>query len=152
MHPNRSSLSYLLPANPTGTILYGGVRYRAISKFALVVLRERNPSRQVGGGVGRLRLNGCCYGGLDACMHIAAAPMAWGACRGLRAQQIWPTIPHHVNPVPRTPPTSRTQSCDGWKEVAWNGEKLDVLRTRFQSHQRKAAARKAGAPPPPAPA
>ncbi len=30
-----------------GTIVYGGVRYRAISKFALVVLRERNPSRQV---------------------------------------------------------------------------------------------------------
>ena len=27
--------------------MYGGVRYRAISKFALVVLRERNPSRQV---------------------------------------------------------------------------------------------------------
>jgi hypothetical protein len=36
------------------------------------------------------------------------------------------------------------QSCDGWKEVTWNGEKLDVLRARFQSHQRKAAARKAG--------
>ncbi|KAI3437870.1 hypothetical protein D9Q98_000316 [Chlorella vulgaris] len=64
-----------------GTILYAGARYRAISKFALVVLRERNPSRQ---------------------------------------------------------------SCDGWKEVTWNGEKLDVLRARFQSHQRKAAARKTG--------
>jgi hypothetical protein len=37
------------------------------------------------------------------------------------------------------------QSCDGWKEVAWNGEKLDVLRARFQSHMRKAQARKAGA-------
>ncbi|KAL4422114.1 hypothetical protein ABPG77_003399 [Micractinium sp. CCAP 211/92] len=66
---------------PDGTIVYGGVRYRAISKFALVVLRERNPSRQ---------------------------------------------------------------SCDGWKEVALHGEKLDVLRARFQSHQRKMAARKAG--------
>lgn len=66
---------------PDGTILYAGDRYRAISKFALVVLRERNPSRQ---------------------------------------------------------------SCDGWKEVAWNGEKLDMVRARFQSHQRKAAARKAG--------
>jgi hypothetical protein len=32
---------------PAGTILYAGARYRAISKFALVVLRERNPSRQV---------------------------------------------------------------------------------------------------------
>jgi hypothetical protein len=63
-----------------GTILYAGTRYRAISKFALVVLRERNPSRQ---------------------------------------------------------------SCDGWKEVALHGEKLDVLRARFQSHQRRAAARKA---------
>lgn len=71
-----------------GTIVYGGTRYRAISKFALVVLRERNPQRQ---------------------------------------------------------------SCDGWKEVAWNGEKLDVLRARFQSAQRKAAARKAAASPlPPA--
>lgn len=35
-----------------GTILYAGARYRAISKFALVVLRERNPSRQVGQWVG----------------------------------------------------------------------------------------------------
>lgn len=50
---------------PAGAIRYGPHRYRAISKFALVVLRERNPSRQ---------------------------------------------------------------SCDGWKEVAWNGEKLDLLR------------------------
>jgi uncharacterized coiled-coil protein SlyX len=40
------------------------------------------------------------------------------------------------------------QSCDGWKEVAWNGEKLDVLRARFQSHMRKAQARKASAVPP----
>lgn len=30
-----------------GTIVYAGARYRAISKFALVVLRERNPMRQV---------------------------------------------------------------------------------------------------------
>jgi len=52
-----------------GAINYDGVRYRAVSKFALVVLRERNPSRQ---------------------------------------------------------------SCDGWKEVSWNGEKLDVLRSRVQ--------------------
>ena len=50
-----------------GAIYFGGVRYRAVSKFALVVLRVRNPSRQ---------------------------------------------------------------SCDGWKEVSWNGEKLDSLRTR----------------------
>jgi len=36
-------------------------------------------------------------------------------------------------------------------QVAWNGEKLDVLRARFQSAQRKAAARKAAASPiPPA--
>ncbi len=35
------------PSPPlTGTIVYGGTRYRAISKFALVVLRERNPQRQ----------------------------------------------------------------------------------------------------------
>ena len=52
-----------------GAIHYAGSRYRAVSKFALVVLRERNPSRQ---------------------------------------------------------------SCDGWKEVSWNGEKLDVLRSRVQ--------------------
>lgn len=50
-----------------GAIYFGGVRYRAVSKFALVVLRVRNPSRQ---------------------------------------------------------------SCDGWKEVSWNGEKLDSLRSR----------------------
>lgn len=37
---------------PDGTIVYAGSRYRAISKFALVVLRERNPSRQVGPGCG----------------------------------------------------------------------------------------------------
>jgi hypothetical protein len=53
-----------------GAINYAGSRYRAVSKFALVVLRERNPSRQ---------------------------------------------------------------SCDGWKEVSWNGEKLDVLRSRASS-------------------
>lgn len=53
-----------------GAINYAGSRYRAVSKFALVVLRERNPSRQ---------------------------------------------------------------SCDGWKEVSWNGEKLDVLRARANS-------------------
>ncbi len=35
-------------SSPTaGTILYSGERFRAISKFALVVLRERNPQRQV---------------------------------------------------------------------------------------------------------
>ena len=34
-------------------------------------------------------------------------------------------------------------------QVAWNGEKLDVLRARFQSAQRKAAARKAAASPVP---
>jgi hypothetical protein len=59
-----------------GAIMYGGTRYRAISKFALVVLRERNPTRQ---------------------------------------------------------------SCDGWKEVAWNGEKLDALRVRVQAHARQVA-------------
>jgi len=59
-----------------GAIMYGGTRYRAISKFALVVLRERNPARQ---------------------------------------------------------------SCDGWKEVAWNGEKLDALRVRVQAHARQVA-------------
>lgn len=59
-----------------GAIMYAGTRYRAISKFALVVLRERNPTRQ---------------------------------------------------------------SCDGWKEVAWNGEKLDALRVRVQAHARQAA-------------
>lgn len=59
-----------------GAITYEGIRYRAISKFALVVLRERNPARQ---------------------------------------------------------------SCDGWKEVALNGEKLDVLRLRVQQAQRKNA-------------
>jgi hypothetical protein len=32
---------------PSGCILYAGARYRAISKFALTVLRERNPARQV---------------------------------------------------------------------------------------------------------
>lgn len=63
-----------------GAITYAGARYRAISKFALVVLRERNPSRQ---------------------------------------------------------------SCDGWKEVAWNGEKLDVLRVRVQQHVRQQARRTA---------
>lgn len=59
-----------------GAIMYAGTRYRAISKFALVVLRERNPTRQ---------------------------------------------------------------SCDGWKEVAWNGEKLDALRVRVQAHARQVA-------------
>ena len=59
-----------------GAIMYAGTRYRAISKFALVVLRERNPTRQ---------------------------------------------------------------SCDGWREVTWNGEKLDALRMRVQSHVRLAA-------------
>jgi len=59
-----------------GAIMYAGIRYRAISKFALVVLRERNPTRQ---------------------------------------------------------------SCDGWKEVAWNGEKLDALRVRVQAHARQIA-------------
>jgi hypothetical protein len=58
-----------------GAITYAGTRYRAISKFALMVLRERNPTRQ---------------------------------------------------------------SCDGWKEVALNGEKLDVLRLRVQQAQRAA--------------
>lgn len=48
-----------------GAINYDGCRYRAVSKFALTVLRMRNPARQ---------------------------------------------------------------SCDGWKEVSWNGEKLDKLR------------------------
>jgi len=48
-----------------GAINYDGCRYRAVSKFALTVLRTRNPARQ---------------------------------------------------------------SCDGWKEVSWNGEKLDKLR------------------------
>lgn len=48
-----------------GAINYDGSRYRAVSKFALTVLRMRNPARQ---------------------------------------------------------------SCDGWKEVSWNGEKLDKLR------------------------
>lgn len=48
-----------------GAIHYDGSRYRAVSKFALTVLRVRNPARQ---------------------------------------------------------------SCDGWKEVSWNGEKLDKLR------------------------
>jgi len=51
-----------------GAIYFEGMRYRAVSKFALVVLRVRNPSRQ---------------------------------------------------------------SCDGWKEVSWQGEKLDSLRTRI---------------------
>lgn len=60
-----------------GSIVYAGARYRAISKFALVVLRERNPARQ---------------------------------------------------------------SCDGWKEVAFNGEKLDALRSRFLAARRRAAA------------
>ena len=55
-----------------GAIIYEGIRYRAISKFALVVLRERNPLRQ---------------------------------------------------------------SCDGWKEVTLNGEKLDALRLRVQQAQ-----------------
>jgi hypothetical protein len=50
-----------------GAILYNETRYRAVSKFALQVLRLRNPSRQ---------------------------------------------------------------SCDGWKEVSWNGEKLDKVRVR----------------------
>jgi hypothetical protein len=59
-----TTLGWLFPAG-AGGIRYAGSRFRAISKFALVVLRERNPSRQ---------------------------------------------------------------SCDGWKEVAWNGEKLDLLR------------------------
>jgi hypothetical protein len=59
-----------------GAITYNGNRYRAISKFALVVLRERNPQRQ---------------------------------------------------------------SCDGWKEVGWNGEKLDTLRARLQQHLRAQA-------------
>lgn len=63
-----------------GAITYDGERYRAISKFALVVLRDRNPSRQ---------------------------------------------------------------SCDGWKEVAWNGEKLDVLRSKVQQHARHQARQKA---------
>jgi hypothetical protein len=43
-----------------GTILYAGARYRAISKFALVVLRERNPSRQVGQWVGSVACG--CWG------------------------------------------------------------------------------------------
>lgn len=63
-----------------GAIMYAGTRYRAISKFALVVLRERNPTRQ---------------------------------------------------------------SCDGWKEVAWNGEKLDALRIRVQAHARQQARQRA---------
>ena len=50
-----------------GTIQYQGMRFRAVSKFALTVLRGRNPARQ---------------------------------------------------------------SCDGWKEMSWNGEKLDKLRAR----------------------
>ena len=41
-------------------------------------------------------------------------------------------------------PALLLQSCDGWKEVAWNGEKLDVVRGRFQSHVRRVQARKAG--------
>ncbi len=45
---------------------------------------------------------------------------------------------------PLLPALLLLQSCDGWKEVALHGEKLDVLRARFQSHQRKMAARKAG--------
>eukprot|EP00890_Picochlorum_soloecismus_P006045 jgi/Picsp_1/6441/NSC_03788-R1_protein len=57
-----------------GAIYFRGMRYRAVSKFALVVLRVRNPSRQ---------------------------------------------------------------SCDGWKEVSWNGEKLDSLRTRIHQQQSK---------------
>lgn len=61
-----------------GGISYNGSRYRAISKFALIVLRERNPARQ---------------------------------------------------------------SCDGWKEVGWNGEKLDILRARLQQHLRQQARR-----------
>ncbi len=50
-----------------GTIQYQQMRFRAVSKFALTVLRGRNPARQ---------------------------------------------------------------SCDGWKEMSWNGEKLDKLRAR----------------------
>jgi hypothetical protein len=60
-----------------GTILYAGTRYRAISKFALVVLRERNPSRQVRAAGRRL----------SAVMrrHVARAgqPLLW---RPLRPQ------------------------------------------------------------------
>jgi hypothetical protein len=52
-----------------GTILYLGTRFRAVSKFALTVLRARNPARQ---------------------------------------------------------------SCEGWKEMSWNGEKLDKIRARMR--------------------
>ena len=66
LHPAATPCAPSHPSPPpAGAIRYAGARFRAISKFALVVLRERNPTRQ---------------------------------------------------------------SCDGWKEVAWNGEKLDVLR------------------------
>lgn len=59
-----------------GAINYDGCRYRAVSKFALTVLRTRNPARQ---------------------------------------------------------------SCDGWKEVSWNGEKLDKLRILCLRRQNSAA-------------
>ena len=60
-----------------GAINYDGCRYRAVSKFALTVLRTRNPARQ---------------------------------------------------------------SCDGWKEVSWNGEKLDKLRVLCLRRQNSSAA------------
>lgn len=56
-----------------GAIVYEGTRYRAVSKFALTVLRMRNPARQ---------------------------------------------------------------SCDGWKEVSWNGDKLDKLRAHVAEFMR----------------
>ena len=58
-----------------GAIMYGGTLYRAVSKFALQVLRLRNPSRQ---------------------------------------------------------------SCDGWKEVSWNGDKLDKVRVEAADRLRAA--------------
>lgn len=109
--------------------MYGGTRYRAISKFALVVLRERNPQRQscdgwkeVGGWAGQHAGAGERYGE--------------GECVAVPRDQ--PAFTDAISPPVFQPP-----------QVAWNGEKLDVLRARFQSAQRKAAARKAAASPPP---
>lgn len=126
--------------------MYGGVRYRAISKFALVVLRERNPSRQVSARPKRPAQEGC-----DApAKRAAVAPHAALASSSLTrreqraclpARRLAPQLSALPRPFPRRCPP---QSCDGWKEVALHGEKLDVLRARFQSHQRKLATRRAG--------
>lgn len=106
--------------------MYGGVRYRAISKFALVVLRERNPSRQVSiPQASRKHSKGLWCSGTARCgccaatrfwfhqpVRAAAACRAAGGSRGPRARPP-PSAVFHPSAVTAARPAACSPATGG---------------------------------------